>query len=122
MPSWNVVQCTTPGTISRTPASSRFAPGSLPAGRTCRSSTVAPTPWRPPALPQTRAAREERNPMHRSVPLLALGAALLAAGPAQAATVTFASTGAEQTFVVPPGVTSLHVVAVGGAGANGGAG
>jgi hypothetical protein len=38
------------------------------------------------------------------------------AGAAWAETVMFASTGAEQTFTVPAGVTLLHVVAVGGRG------
>jgi hypothetical protein len=37
-------------------------------------------------------------------------------GSAQAATQTFISTGTEQTFTVPAGVSSLHVVAVGGSG------
>ncbi len=37
---------------------------------------------------------------------------------AQAATVTFASTGTEQVFGVPAGVRSVHVVAVGGRGGN----
>jgi hypothetical protein len=36
--------------------------------------------------------------------------------PAQAATQTFGYTGSEQVFVVPAGVTTLHVVAIGGAG------
>jgi hypothetical protein len=36
--------------------------------------------------------------------------------PAQATTQTFAYTGGEQVFVVPAGVTTLHVVAIGGAG------
>jgi hypothetical protein len=41
---------------------------------------------------------------------------------AQAATTTFTHTGAEQTFVVPGGVTSVHVVVIGGAGGEGGEG
>jgi hypothetical protein len=36
--------------------------------------------------------------------------------PAQAATQTYTYTGGEQTFTVPAGVFSLHVVAIGGAG------
>jgi len=36
--------------------------------------------------------------------------------PAQAATQTFTYTGGEQVFVVPAGVTTLHVVVIGGAG------
>ncbi|MEX0992804.1 MAG: glycine-rich protein [Solirubrobacterales bacterium] len=39
--------------------------------------------------------------------------------PAQAVTQTFVITGGEQTFVVPAGVTSLNVVAIGGYGGNG---
>ncbi len=39
-----------------------------------------------------------------------------AAAPAQATTQTFIYTGAEQTFKVPGGVTSIHVVAIGGSG------
>ena len=49
------------------------------------------------------------------------------AASAQATTATFLYTGGEQTFTVPAGVTTLHVVAIGGAGgdasvAKGGAG
>src|SRR5271165_7053764 len=36
--------------------------------------------------------------------------------PAQATTQTFGFTGAEQTFTVPTGVGSVHVVAIGGSG------
>ena len=43
------------------------------------------------------------------------GACLLDPG-SGVTTCTFASTGAEQTFTVPAGVTSLHVAAVGGLG------
>src|SRR5205807_10381068 len=39
---------------------------------------------------------------------------------AATSTVTVSYTGAEQTFTVPAGVTSLHVVAVGGSGGAGG--
>ncbi|HET7485217.1 MAG TPA: hypothetical protein VFJ64_07545 [Solirubrobacterales bacterium] len=45
-----------------------------------------------------------------------VGALAWAATPAQATTATFAFTGGEQTFVVPAGVTSVHVVAIGGSG------
>lgn len=48
--------------------------------------------------------------------LAALCAMLLGAAPAQATTQTFLFTGAEQTFKVPGGVTSVHVVAIGGGG------
>src|SRR3954454_1193872 len=52
-------------------------------------------------------------------PLLALLLTGAAAAPAAADTATFSFTGAEQQFVVPAGVTSVHVAA---AGARGGAG
>jgi hypothetical protein len=51
-----------------------------------------------------------------------LGAAIAAAwlaAPADAVTTTFPYTGAQQKFVVPAGVTSVHVLAVGGAGGSG---
>jgi len=41
---------------------------------------------------------------------------LLGAAPARATTQAFLFTGAEQTFKVPGGVTSIHVVAIGGGG------
>jgi Abnormal spindle-like microcephaly-assoc'd, ASPM-SPD-2-Hydin len=43
----------------------------------------------------------------------------MAAAPARADTVRFGYTGAEQTYVVPPGVFGVHVVAVGGHGGAG---
>jgi Glycine rich protein len=55
----------------------------------------------------------------RATALAALAALLTlawAAAPAQASTQTFTYTGAEQTFKVPGGVTSIGVVAIGGAG------
>jgi hypothetical protein len=59
----------------------------------------------------------------RRAVLLALGAltCTLACsfGQAQAATETFPTTGGEQTFTVPVGVTSVHVVAIGGSGGTG---
>jgi hypothetical protein len=50
-----------------------------------------------------------------------LAAALLvvAAQPAQAQTTSFGFTGAEQTFTVPAGVSSVHVVAIGARGGRG---
>jgi hypothetical protein len=48
--------------------------------------------------------------------LAGLCALLLGAAPARATTQTFLFTGAEQTFKVPGGVTSIHVVATGGGG------
>ncbi|WP_051470905.1 hypothetical protein [Patulibacter minatonensis] len=60
---------------------------------------------------------------HRTILTSTLAAAALAAAvavpSADAASATFTSTGAEQTFVVPEGVTSLHVVAIGGRGGAG---
>lgn len=50
------------------------------------------------------------------VALAGLCALLLGAAPARATTQTFLFTGAEQTFKVPGGVTSIHVVAIGGGG------
>jgi hypothetical protein len=47
--------------------------------------------------------------------LLLLGAA----NAARAETVSFGFTGAEQTLPIPAGVTSVHVVAVGGRGGTG---
>lgn len=44
------------------------------------------------------------------------GLLALSVAPAQAATQAFGYTGAEQVFVVPAGVTTLHLVAIGGAG------
>lgn len=49
-----------------------------------------------------------------AVSLLALGAALIGAQPAQST--PFAFTGGEQTYTVPPGVASVRITAVGGAG------
>jgi hypothetical protein len=64
-----------------------------------------------------------RRPSRRLAPLAVLatglGGAAIALAPAASAdisTVTFPSTGSEQTFVVPDGVHSLHVVLVGGRG------
>jgi hypothetical protein len=55
--------------------------------------------------------------MHKFVLSLAAACALVLASEASAATVTkFSYTGAEQTFTVPAGVTSMHVVAIGGKG------
>jgi hypothetical protein len=50
-----------------------------------------------------------------------VAAALAGAAPAAAAeTTTFASTGAEQIYTVPPGITALDIVAVGGGAYGGG--
>ena len=52
---------------------------------------------------------------------MCLGLATGGSGIARATTKSFFFTGAEQTFKVPAGVTSLHVVAVGGRGGTGAA-
>ncbi len=56
----------------------------------------------------------------RAATLLGLAAVVLAlawtAAPARAASVTFNFTGGEQSFVVPEGVSRVHVVAIGGHG------
>jgi hypothetical protein len=67
------------------------------------------------ALNRRQAARSE---------LLALASVLFVLAAftgtsARAATATFSFTGDEQRFTVPAGVTSLHVVAVGGSGGSG---
>lgn len=60
------------------------------------------------------------NRVRREVLLTALclvaGTSAWAAAPAQATTTIFEFTGVEQTFRVPGGVTSIHVVAIGGKG------
>jgi hypothetical protein len=62
-----------------------------------------------------------RWPARAALTAVVLGCTFgIAADGAQAATAVFASTGLEQTFMVPAGVTSLHVVAVGGHGGKGG--
>lgn len=50
--------------------------------------------------------------------LPALGVEMRASPVVQAAGTTFSYTGGEQSFVVPPGVTTLHVVATGASGAD----
>ncbi|HEV7163698.1 MAG TPA: hypothetical protein VGN25_10625 [Solirubrobacteraceae bacterium] len=70
-------------------------------------------------LPSHRARRNERLPCRLLAASIALGAVLAAAAPAGAVTTTFISTGVQQKFVVPADVTSVHVLAVGGAGGNG---
>ncbi|HXD54233.1 MAG TPA: glycine-rich protein [Solirubrobacteraceae bacterium] len=76
-------------------------------------------------LQSRRPGRGARS-THRGpalVAAIALGAALAAAWPVAPAgavtTATFPYTGAQQKFIVPAGVTSVHVLAVGGAGGNG---
>ena len=79
--------------------------------------------------PATDAVPRRKRLPRRVAPLAALvtglGSAAVALAPAAAADVpdsgsaTYASTGAEQTFVVPAGVTSINVLAVGGRGGSG---
>jgi hypothetical protein len=80
---------------------------------TLQASTPADDARRPPRAAWRRAR------IAVSMVCAALVASSLAAGSASAAakvTETFTSTGAEQSFVVPAGVTSVRVRAVGGAG------
>jgi hypothetical protein len=74
-------------------------------------------------LPSRGTRRSDRMPCPR---LLRAGAWLIAAlsaawlaTPAGATTQTFLYTGAQQKFVVPPGVTSVHLLAVGARGGDG---
>jgi hypothetical protein len=62
----------------------------------------------------TRVTR--RGALAVGVWLAVLPAGLVGAQVAGAAAVVFNSAGAEQTFTVPLGVTSVHVVAIGGKG------
>lgn len=50
---------------------------------------------------------------------LALVAPVASAAPCQTGSVTFASTGGEQCCIVPTGVTTVHVIAIGAPGAHG---
>jgi hypothetical protein len=64
------------------------------------------------------------HPRNRLVTLAVAAAvagccALLGASQARAEAVTFLPTGGEQSFTVPPGVTSIHVIAIGGKGGDG---
>jgi len=59
-----------------------------------------------------------RLPSLRFLPLVLLAAVLCLPTQAGAATQTFGYTGAEQTYVVPPGVTAIGVEATGSAGAD----
>ena len=63
---------------------------------------------------QLRRARVALLP---AAALMVFGTA--SAGVAQGATQTFSFTGGEQQFFVPPGVTKMNVVAIGGKGGNG---
>src|SRR3954454_15136572 len=53
-----------------------------------------------------------------AVLLLVLGAPVTASD-THTVTKTFSYTGTEQTWIVPPGLTSVHVEAIGGKGASG---
>ena len=75
-------------------------------------------------MPQSRQARDSALTLRLIAAGVLLGLALAAAWPATspagaATTTTFLYTGAQQTFVVPAGVTSVQVLAVGGRGGNG---
>src|SRR5258708_14437833 len=71
---------------------------------------MAPS-WRTSNCDRARPSRWLRA----SVVLGAAIAALWLAGPASAVTATFLATGVQQKFVVPAGVTSVHLLAVRGA-------
>lgn len=66
-----------------------------------------------------------KNPSRLRLPrlpiaaLIAAAAVLAAPGIAAAETLTFFPEGAEQTFVVPAGVTTVHAIAIGGRGGDG---
>jgi hypothetical protein len=79
---------------------------------TSQANPLSARTWRP-----ARTARRRGAIGARAV-CAALVVSLLAAGSAVAAKVTetFESTGGEQSFVVPAGVTSVHVRAIGQAG------
>lgn len=62
----------------------------------------------------------KKLPFAVSLTCVLLGALTVGASSAQATTQTFSYTGAEQSFVVPSGVTKLRVLLVGGSGAEGG--
>ena len=72
------------------------------------------------ARPSAVAARERRKTHNPSTAamgaLCALACLLIVPSGAQATTQAFSYTGAEQTFTVPAGVTSLEVAAIGGHG------
>jgi hypothetical protein len=70
-----------------------------------------------------RRVRLAPNPVISRISLVSavtLAAAGLGPQAARADIVTFLPTGGEQTFTVPAGVTSLHMIAVGGKGGAGG--
>ncbi len=73
------------------------------------------------AAPSRNARITRRNAPRAAVVLAGalLRVAWAAAAPAAANTATFLYTGSQQQFVVPAGVTSVHVSAVGGRGGNG---
>jgi hypothetical protein len=89
------------------------------AGRSILSETFRANALRAYAERLSGTGRRRRARIGTGVTCMALAFGSLAAGSATAAsklTETFVSTGAEQSFVVPAGVTSLRVRAVGGAG------
>src|SRR5262249_45247531 len=80
------------------------------------------TPVCPPAV-RCQNWRKERQLMRRiQLATVVLAATLIIVGGgaawAETTTQTFTYTGGEQTFTVPPGVFSVHVVAIGAAGGN----
>src|SRR4051794_21854067 len=87
---------------------------------------VANLPGRGEAMSERGSNRGKRDRRGRSAACMGMALCFLAllSGPARADVRVFTYTGAQQTFTVPAGVTSLHVVAVGGEGgsASGGGG
>jgi Glycine rich protein len=77
-----------------------------------RSKTVV----RPPSEPTRRRARAGLGVIGAVLAASALAASTSAAATPPTVTDTFASTGAEQSFTVPPGVSSVRVNAIGAAG------
>ena len=75
-------------------------------------------------MPQRRRTQSSALATRLTAAGVVLGVAIAAAWPAAApagatTTATFLYTGSQQQFVVPAGVTSVHVLAVGGRGGNG---
>jgi hypothetical protein len=97
----------------------------VPTRRACSRNVTLPAPSSPHPLARGRSSGTLAR-IARSLPSLALvaGFVSLVVPPSQAAaascvqayTHTFSSTGAEQCFQVPAGVSELHIVAVGGHG------
>src|SRR5262245_2516485 len=100
------------GSVTSSTTADRFpgAPSFTFASRCCRLAPLGRSGHGGQAMDSLRGSR-------RAVAALTIGLAALAAPPAHAATTrTFGFTGAEQSFKVPGGVRSIHVVATGARG------